>query len=113
MAVNNALGSRVLRLAGVKTLTVNGGTATVAELDTAANVTVNNAALELSQMTVPTLGSLSGSGKLILEKTQTLHVAGDFDGAWAFETSGGFQVWRCTVQPHLYHGRRRSCKRNV
>ena len=91
VAVNNALGSRVLRLAGVKTLTVNGGTATVAELDTAANVTVNNAALELSQMTVPTLGSLSGSGKLILEKTQTLHVAGDFDGAWAFETSGGFQ----------------------
>ena len=91
VAVNNALGSRVLRLAGVKTLTVNGGTATVAELDTAANVTVNNAALELSQMTVPTLGSLSGSGKLILEKTQTLHVTGDFDGTWAFETSGGFQ----------------------
>lgn len=91
VAVNNALGSRVLRLAGVKTLTVNGGTATVAKLDTAANVTVNNAALELSQMTAPTLGSLSGSGKLILEKTQTLHVTGDFDGTWAFETSGGFQ----------------------
>ena len=91
VAVNNALSSRVLRLAGVKTLTVNGGTATVAELDTAANVTGNNAALALSQMTVPTLGSLSGSGKLILEKTQTLHVAGDFDGTWAFETSGGFQ----------------------
>ena len=89
--VNNALGSRVLRLAGVKTLTVNGGTATVAELDTAANVTVNNAALELSQMTAPTLGSLSGSGKLILEKTQTLCITGDFDGTWAFETSGGFQ----------------------
>lgn len=91
VAVNNALGSRVLRLAGVKTLTVNDGTATVAELDTAANVTVNNAALALSQMTAPTLGSLSGSGKLILEKTQTLHVTGDFDGTWAFETSGGFQ----------------------
>lgn len=91
VAVNNALGSRVLRLAGVKTLTVNGGTATVAELDAAANVTVNNAALALSQMTAPTLGSLSGSGKLILEKTQTLHVTGDFDGTWAFETSGGFQ----------------------
>ena len=91
VAVNNALGSRVLRLAGVKTLTVNDGTATVAELDTAANVTVNNAALELSQMTAPTLGSLSGSGKLILEKTQTLRITGDFDGTWAFETSGGFQ----------------------
>ena len=91
VAVNNALGSRVLRLAGVKTLTVNGGTATVAELDTAANVTVNDAALELSQMTAPTLGSLSGSGKLILEKTQTLRITGDFDGTWAFETSGGFQ----------------------
>ena len=91
VAVDNALGSRVLWLAGVKTLTVNGGTATVAELDTAANVTVNNAALELSQMTAPTLGSLSGSGKLILEKTQTLRITGDFDGAWAFETSGGFQ----------------------
>lgn len=91
VAVNNALGSRVLRLAGVKTLTVNDGTATVAELDTAANVTVNNAALALSQMTAPTLGSLSGSGKLILEKTQTLRITGDFDGTWAFETSGGFQ----------------------
>ena len=91
VAVNNALGSRVLRLAGVKTLTVNGGTATVAELDTSANVTVNNAALALSQMTAPTLGSLSGSGKLILEKTQTLRITGDFDGTWAFETSGGFQ----------------------
>ena len=91
VAVNNALGSRVLRLAGVKTLTVNDGTATVAELDTAANVTVNNAALALSQMTAPTLGSLSGSGKLILEKTQMLRITGDFDGTWAFETSGGFQ----------------------
>ena len=91
VAVNNALGSRVLWLAGVKTLTVNGGTATVAKLDTSANVTLNNAALALSQMTAPTLGSLSGSGKLILEKTQTLHVTGDFDGTWAFETSGGFQ----------------------
>ena len=103
VAVNNALGSRVLRLAGVKTLTVNGGTATVSELDTAANVAVNDAALELSQMTVPTLGSLSGSGKLILEKTQTLHVTGDFDGTWAFETSGGFQDMSGVAQySHTY-----------
>ena len=108
VAVNNALGSRVLRLAGVKTLTVNGGTATVAELDAAANVTVNNAALELSQlelpqMTAPTLGSLSGSGKLILEKTQTLCITGDFDGTWAFETSGGFQDMSGVAQySHTY-----------
>ena len=108
VAVNNALGSRVLQLAGVKALTVNGGTATVAELDAAANVTVNNAALELSQlelsqMTVPTLGSLSGSGKLILEKTQTLCITGDFDGTWAFETSGGFQDMSGVAQySHTY-----------
>lgn len=103
VAVNNALGSRVLRLAGVKTLTVNDGTATVAELDTAANVTVNNAALALSQMTAPTLGSLSGSGKLILEKTQTLRITGDFDGTWAFETSGGFQDMSGVAQySHTY-----------
>lgn len=102
VAVNNALGSRVLRLAGVKTLTVNDGAATVAELDTAANVTVNNAALELSQMTAPTLGSLSGSGKLILEKTQTLRITGDFDGAWSFETSNGFTSSGVAEYSHTY-----------
>lgn len=92
VAVNNALGSRVLRLAGVKTLTVNDGTATVAELDTAANVTVNNSAtLNLAKMISPTLGSLSGSGKLILDKEQTLTITGSFDGTWSFETSDGFQ----------------------
>ena len=102
VAVNNALGSRVLRLAGVKTLTVNGGTATVAELDTAANVTVNNAALELSQMTAPTLGSLSGSGKLILDKVQTLTITGNFNGTWSFETRNGFTSSGVAEYSHTY-----------
>ncbi len=102
VAVNNALGSRVLRLAGVKTLTVNGGTATVTELVATANVTVNNAALELSQMTAPTLGSLSGSGKLILDKEQTLTITGSFDGTWTFETSKGFTASGVAEYGHTY-----------
>ena len=103
VAVNNALGSRVLRLAGVKTLTVNGGTATVAELDTAANVTVSNSAtLNLAKMEAPTLGSLSGSGKLILEKTQTLTITGNFNGTWSFETRNGFTSSGVAEYSHTY-----------
>lgn len=91
VTVNKAVESRVLTLTGVKTLSVNGGVATVAALDAAAAVTVSGgAALDISKLADPALDSLSGSGKLIMDKTQMLHIAGDFNGNWAFETSGGF-----------------------
>ena len=92
VTVNKAAESRVLTLTGVKTLSVNGGTAAVAALDAAAAVTVSgdNATLDISKLTDPALGSLSGGGKLIMDKTQTLNIAGDFNGKWTFETSSGF-----------------------
>ena len=94
VTVNKAVESRVLTLTGVKTLSVNGGTATVAALDAAAAVTLSgdNATLDISKLADPALlGSLSGSGKLIMDKMQTLNIAGVFNGKWTFETSGGFK----------------------
>ena len=92
VTVDNADRSRVLTLTGVKTLSVNGGAATVAALDAAAAVTISgdNATLDISKLEDPTLGSLSGGGKLIMDKMQTLNITGDFNGKWTFETSGGF-----------------------
>ena len=99
VTVNNA-DNRDLSLAGVKSLTVNGaatvyghGAAIVTALDAAAAVILSgdNATLDLSKLKNPALGSLSGSGKLIMDKTQTLNIAGNFNGtSWTFETSGGF-----------------------
>lgn len=73
VTVDNADRSRVLTLTGVKTLSVNGGAATVAALDAAAAVTISgdNATLDISKLEDPTLGSLSGGGKLIMDKMQT------------------------------------------
>lgn len=99
---NNPAESRVLTLTGVKNLTVNGGIATVTELDAAADVTVNDATLNLAEMTAPTLGSLSGSGKLILEKTQTLTITGNFNGTWSFETRNGFTSSGVAEYSHTY-----------
>lgn len=91
VTVNNAKESRVLTLTGVKTLSVNGGIATVTALDAAAAVTVSGGgALDLSKLVVSELGSLSGGGKLILGRTQTLAVTGEFSGTWKFETVNGF-----------------------
>ena len=91
VTVDNADRSCVLTLPRVKTLSVNGGAATVAALDAAAAVTISkDATLDISKLTVPALGSLSGGGKLIMDKMQTLNIAGDFNGKWTFETSGGF-----------------------
>lgn len=91
VTVNNAKESRVLTLTGVKTLSVNGGAATITELDAAADVTVSgNATLGLSKLAASALGSLNGNGKLILGRTQTLAVTGEFNGTWKFETVNGF-----------------------
>ena len=91
VTVNNALESRMLTLHGARALIVNGGTATLAEVepDTVATVS-GNASLDLSRLTSPTLGSLTGDGTLVLGKTQTLSITDTFDGTWAFETVNGF-----------------------
>ena len=100
---NDPAESRVLTLTGVKKLTVNDGIATVTELDAAATVIVNNSAtLNLAEMATPTLGSLSGSGKLILDKAQTLTITGRFDGVWRFETSNGFTTSGVAEYGHTY-----------
>ena len=92
VTVNKAVESRVLTLTGVKTLSVNGGAATVTALDALADVTISgDAALDISKLADPALGSLSGDGKLIMDKMQTLNITGDFNGTWTVETSGGFK----------------------
>ena len=91
VTVDNA-DNRVLSLAGVKSLTVNGGAATVTALDALADVAISgDATLDISKLAVPALGSLSGSGKLIMDKMQTLNITGDFNGTWTVETNGGFK----------------------
>lgn len=91
VTVNNALESRMLTLHSTGALIVNGGTATLAEVEPDTVVTVSgNASLDLSRLTSPTLGSLTGDGTLVLGKTQTLSIADTFDGTWAFETVNGF-----------------------
>ena len=91
VTVNNALESRMLTLHGARALIVNGGTATLAEVEPDTVVTVSgNASLDLSRLTSPTLGSLTGDGTLVLGKTQTLSITDTFDGTWAFETVNGF-----------------------
>lgn len=91
VTVNNALESRMLTLHSTGALIVNGGTATLAEVEPDTVVTVSgNASLDLSRLTSPTLGSLTGDGTLVLGKTQTLSITDTFDGTWAFETVNGF-----------------------
>ena len=91
VTVNNAEEHRPLSLFGVKSLTVNGGTAAVQTLTIGADVTTDGTAtLDISGWVASTLSSLSGGGKLILAKDQTLSIEGGFNGDWAFETANGF-----------------------
>ena len=91
VTVNSAAEYSPLTLTGVKALHVNGGTAVVRELDAAADVTTDGTStMDLSELAASTLGRLSGGGKLILARTQTLDITGNFSGVWTFETVNGF-----------------------
>ncbi len=91
LTINDAMASKKLNLAGLSSLTVNGGSTTVAAINSDAAVTLeNNAAIDFSGSTTKTVKSLSGGGKIILGKENTLTITGAFDGTYTFETSGGF-----------------------
>lgn len=91
LTINNASASKKLNLAGLSSLTVNGGTAAIAEINSDAAVTLeNSAAIDFSGSETKTVSSLSGGGKIILGKEDKLTISGAFDGTYTFETSGGF-----------------------
>ena len=90
LTINTAVESKKLNLADLKSLTINGGTAAIAEINSDAAVTLeNSAAIDFSRSEAKTVSSLSGDGKIILGKSDTLTITGAFDGAYTFETSGG------------------------
>ena len=92
LTVNDAISSKKLNLAGLSSLTVNGGTAAIAEINSDAAVTLeNNAAIDFSGSTTKTVSSLTGGGKIVLGKEDKLTITGAFDDAYTFETSGGFK----------------------
>ena len=91
LTINNAIASKKLNLAGLSSLTVNGGTAAIAEINSDAAVTLeNSAAIDFSGSAAKTVSSLSGDGKIILGKSDTLTISGAFNGTYRFETTGGF-----------------------
>lgn len=90
LTINTAKESKKLNLAHLTGLTVNGGTAAIAEINSDAAVTLeNSAAIDFSGSATKTVKSLSGGGKIVLGKSDTLTITGAFDGAYTFETSGG------------------------
>ena len=92
LTINNAIASKKLNLAGLSSLTVNGGTAAIAEINSDAAVTLeNSAAIDFSGSATKNVSSLSGDGKIILGKSDTLTISDAFDGAYTFETSNGFK----------------------
>ena len=92
LTINTAKESKKLNLVDLKSLTINGGTAAIAEINSDVAVTLeNNAAIDFSGSTTKTVSSLSGGGKIILGKENTLTITGAFDDAYTFETSGGFK----------------------
>lgn len=92
LTINTAKESKKLNLVDLKSLTINGGTAAIAEINSDAAVTLeNSAAIDFSGSAAKTVSSLSGDGKIILGKSDTLTITGAFDGAYTFETSGGFK----------------------
>ena len=90
LTINTAKESKKLNLAHLTGLTVNGGTAAIAEINSDAAVTLeNSAAIDFSGSETKTVKSLTGDGKIVLGKSDTLTITGAFDGAYTFETSGG------------------------
>ena len=79
--------SKKLNLAGLKNLTINGGTATVAEINETAGVTLDQATISFAGS--KTINSLSGNGNIVLGKETKLTITGTFDGTYDFEVSGG------------------------
>ena len=90
LTINTAKESKKLNLAHLTGLTVNGGTAAIAEINSDATVTLENSAA-ISFAGSKTINSLSGGGKIVLGKEDTLTITGAFDDAYTFETSGGFK----------------------
>ena len=88
LTINTAKESKKLNLADLKSLTINGGTAAIAEINSDAAVTLENSAA-ISFAGSKTINSMSGGGKIILGKSDTLTITGAFEGAYTFETSGG------------------------
>ena len=92
LTINTAKESKKLNLAHLTGLTVNGGTAAIAEINSDAAVTLeNSAAIDFSGSATKTVKSLTGGGKIILGKENMLTITGAFDGSYTFETSGGFK----------------------
>ena len=90
LTINNAIASKKLNLADLSSLTVNGGTAAIAEINSDAAVTLeNSAAIDFSGSATKTVKSLSGGGKIILGKENMLTITDAFDGTHVFETTGG------------------------
>jgi len=97
LTINDAIASKKLNLAGLSSLTVNGGTAAIAEINETADVKISGATFNLATAVktaadgkTTTIASLSGNGKIILDKEDVLNIMGAFEGTYTFETSGGF-----------------------
>ena len=91
LTINDAIASKKLNLAGLSSLTVNGGTAAIAEINKTTAVKLeNNAAIDFSGSETKKVSSLSGDGKIMLGKSDTLTITGAFNGTYHFETTGGF-----------------------
>ena len=89
LTINDAIASKKLNLAGLSSLTVAGGTAAIAEINSDAAMTLENSAA-ISFAGSKTINSLSGGGKIVLGKEDMLTITGAFNGTYHFETTGGF-----------------------
>ena len=96
VTISNASDNKPLHLTGVSSLTVNGGTADIAQISETANVELSHATINLAAAAATaadgktaTIASLSGSGKIILDKEDVLNITGTFNGTHDFETTGG------------------------
>ena len=84
-----AADSKALSFDNVNTVTVDGVAAKFTSINEAAAVTMKkNSTLDLSAASDVTIASLSGEGKLILNKNNRLSVTGELNGSYVFETDG-------------------------